>query len=133
MEESSLGSFLEKMMLTDNSDSNEDSDASELTLMTFHSSKGLEFNTVFMVGVEEELLPHKKTIQMAQKRLYMTYTSQRKIHNKEIPRFPSRFINTIDEDLYHFQDKTTFEGMSEEEEKNYKDNFFSNMMSLLDD
>ena len=43
-------------------DEGQDVRKNEVTLMTYHSSKGLEFKNIYMIGVEEETLPHKKTI-----------------------------------------------------------------------
>lgn len=148
--EGTLNNLLDKLLLTDSQDEQKDGEESAISLMTFHSSKGLEFHTVFMMGTEEGLLPHKKVIDLdediseecrltyvgitrAEKNLYMTYAKERNIYGKNQPRHLSRFINNVDEKLYCFQDKTTFDYMTEDEEKDYKENFFSNMMSLLDD
>jgi superfamily I DNA/RNA helicase len=119
--------------------------------MTLHSSKGLEFKNVFLVGVEEETLPHKKTITQgediseerrlcyvgitrAQEKLIMTYTKNRKIYGKDTPRYPSRFLNDVREkDLFTEQDRTTFGHLNEEEAEQYKKSFFSKLFDSLDD
>ena len=79
-----------------------------LRILTIHSSKGLEYDTVYLLGMEEELLPHKKTIKQgediaeerrlcyvgltrAKRKLIMTYCKERTIYNKKIKRFKSRF------------------------------------------
>ena len=153
-----LKTFCERLLLQDSQDKeelndNEDHDVrkNEVTLMTLHSSKGLEFDTVFLVGVEEETLPHKKTISQgddiseerrlcyvgitrAQSRLIMTYAKQRKIFGKDMPRFKSRFLNELkNKDLYREQDRTTFGHLTEEEATDYKKNFFSNLLGSLDE
>jgi DNA helicase-2/ATP-dependent DNA helicase PcrA len=62
-----LDEFLEKILLADSQDTkDEEEKKNEITLMTLHSSKGLEFEQVYLVGMEEELLPHKRTIVMGE-------------------------------------------------------------------
>ncbi|MEJ2201107.1 MAG: 3'-5' exonuclease [Desulfuromonadaceae bacterium] len=66
-EQPSLAGFLEKVSLLDSDQPQRDSKEKKLQqdaviLMSLHSSKGLEFPVVFMVGMEEEYLPHKKSI-----------------------------------------------------------------------
>jgi DNA helicase-2/ATP-dependent DNA helicase PcrA len=149
-EDANLKNFVERLLLSDSQDNRESGDdfvKNEVTLMTLHSSKGLEFDTVFLVGMEEELLPHKRTIQdgtdineerrlcyvgitRARKRLIMTYAKERKIYNKMIPRFKSRFVIELTD---HFKevDRTNFGDMSEDEVKDFKKNFFGNLMGSL--
>ncbi len=157
-ENADLKNFCERLLLQDSQDKEEMSDEedgdvrkNEVTLMTLHSSKGLEFKNVFLVGIEEETLPHKKTISQgediseerrlcyvgitrAQEKLIMTYCKQRKLFGKETPRFVSRFLNTLaSENLFIEQDRTTFGHMSEEEATDYKKSFFSNLLDNLKD
>ncbi len=149
-EDATLRNFVERLLLADSQDSRnstEDFKRHEITLMTLHGSKGLEFDHVFLVGMEEELLPHKKTIidgtdvneerrlcyvgiTRARKKLIMTYAKERKIYNKMIPRYKSRFINELSH-CYKEIDRTNFGEMNEEEVKDYKKNFFNNLMSSL--
>ncbi len=140
--------FLEKILLTDSQDEKEEEEKNEVTLMTMHSSKGLEFDYVFIIGMEEELLPHKRTIvngedieeerrlcyvgiTRARKQVYMTYCKQRMIYNKNSPRHLSRFL-LGKEQFYTHQDRTTFGHMTKEEAQEYKSNFFQGLMSSLD-
>lgn len=157
-ENADLKTFCERLLLQDSQDKEELNDGedhdvrkNEVTLMTLHSSKGLEFDTVFLVGVEEETLPHKKTITQgediseerrlcyvgitrAQAKLIMTYCKQRKLFGKDTPRFKSRFLNELkNKDLYREQDRTTFGHLTEEEATDYKKSFFSNLLGSLDD
>lgn len=157
-ENANLKNFCERLLLQDSqdkddADDSEDGDVrkNEVTLMTLHSSKGLEFKTVFLVGIEEETLPHKKTISQgediseerrlcyvgitrAQEKLIMTYCKQRKLFGKETPRFMSRFLNTLAADnLFVEQDRTTFGHLTEQEATDYKKNFFSNLLDNLKD
>ncbi len=155
-ESATLDKFMEKLMLQDSQDNqNEEEDddvrKNEVTLMTLHSSKGLEFKQVYMVGVEEEILPHKRTIinnegdaeerrlcyvgvTRAQEKLIMTVCKQRKIYGNMLPRHRSRFIVTEDaKRFYTEQDRQNFGHLgSQEEIEEYKKDFFSGLMNLLD-
>ena len=69
-QKTALKSFVEKLLLQDSQDTkeedeDEDSDVrkNEISLLTLHSSKGLEFEKVYLIGMEEKTLPHKKSIQ----------------------------------------------------------------------
>lgn len=156
-ENANLKNFVERLLLQDSQDKDkledEDGDVrkNEVTLMTLHSSKGLEFKKVFLVGMEEETLPHKKTISQgediseerrlayvgitrAQETLIMTYCKQRKLFGKDTPRMKSRFINDLaGKNLFIEQDRTTFGHLTEEEADTYKKSFFSNLLHSLDD
>ena len=150
-----LKNFVERLILQDKQDNttndeDEDIRKNEVTLMTLHSSKGLEFKKVFLVGMEEELLPHKKTIKengdigeelrlcyvgitRAEQELIMTYCKERKIYGKKTPRHHSRFLLELDkEGLYDLADCTQFGHLGDEEAQEYKKNFFSNLMESLD-
>jgi len=79
----------------------EDEDADRVSLMTMHAAKGLEFPTVFIVGVEEELLPHRNSIQQGtleeERRLfYVGITRARRELSLSFARKRSRFGEIID-------------------------------------
>lgn len=151
-EKNILKAFLEKMMLQDNQDDKEEDKEpqDEVTLMTLHSSKGLEFNKVYLLGMEEELLPHKRTITegediseerrlayvgitRARNELVMTYCKERTIYGRKIPRHRSRFINQLENDgLFIEQDRTAFGHLSKDEADKYKKDFFSGLMDSLE-
>jgi ATP-dependent DNA helicase Rep len=92
----------------------EDSDAEQVQLMTLHASKGLEFPYVFMVGVEEGLLPHQGSIDednideerrlayvgitRAQEQLYFTIARERRQNGEFIEPTPSRFLYELPSD-----------------------------------
>ena len=105
-QENALKFFIEKLLLQDSQDKNDDDEEdddvrkNEVTLMTLHSSKGLEFEKVYLIGVEEEILPHKKTIKdnqdineelrlayvgltRAKSELFMTYCKEKKTLRKK--------------------------------------------------
>jgi len=84
----------------------------QVTLLTMHSAKGLEFPVVFIVGLEEGLFPHSRAfesaedleeerrlcyvaITRAQKHLYITHAMQRRTWGEELPAEPSRFLNEV--------------------------------------
>ncbi len=107
-----LKDFIDAMMLRD--DPNEDEQKNQVQLMTFHASKGLEFPAVMLVGIEEDLIPHKRLggdldeerrlfyvgITRAQKKLVMTYCQQRKKMGVIKPVFASRFLREASDSLY---------------------------------
>ena len=107
----SLGEFLEEIsLISDMSSHKEDGD--EVTLMTIHSAKGLEFDVVFLIGMEEGLFPHTMSlmengieeerrlcyvgITRARERLYITNAKRRMLYGKDTMNMPSRFIDEID-------------------------------------
>ncbi|HLD20003.1 MAG TPA: UvrD-helicase domain-containing protein [Patescibacteria group bacterium] len=107
--------FLEEVALLTDLD-REDANKAQLTLMTLHSAKGLEFKTVFMVGCEEGLLPHSNSmmspeeleeerrlcyvgITRAKENLHLTHTRQRTIFGKTIVNLPSQFISDMPDEL----------------------------------
>ena len=114
--DNSLSEFLDSIALvsdTDKLDENEEA----VTLMTMHSAKGLEYNVVFIVGMEDGLFPSKKSIfenddveeerrlcyvgiTRARKKLYLTNAKQRTLYGSTSYTIPSRFISEIPESLY---------------------------------
>ncbi|MBV0933222.1 DNA helicase Rep [Marinobacterium weihaiense] len=97
---------------------NEEDDSDRVQLMTLHASKGLEFPHVFLLGMEEELLPHRNSIEMdtieeerrlayvgitrAQKTLTMTLAKQRRQFGEWMECMPSRFLDELPaEDIEH--------------------------------
>ena len=149
-----LKTFVERLLLQDSQDTEdleEDDDVrkNEVTMMTLHSSKGLEFDIVYLVGMEEEMLPHKRVvlegediseerrlayvgITRAREKLIMTCCKERKIYGKKLPRHKSRFLNELD-GFFNTQDRTTFGHMSEDEAQEYKKSFFAGLLDKLDD
>ena len=142
----SLQGFLETMALTDLIENKEEKTASGVTLISFHSSKGLEFPVVFIAGTEEEILPHKKSINAdggieeerrlfyvgitrAMKELFITYTDHRTRYGKETPSVPSRFLCEIPEDVS--QKVERFEKMEPEEEEAYVKGLYESFMAKM--
>lgn len=108
---SQLAAFLDHAAL-EAGENQADSYESSVQLMTLHSAKGLEFNTVFLTGVEEGLFPSKQSeeeigrleeerrlcyvgITRAREQLFITYAENRRIYGRETYNTPSRFIREI--------------------------------------
>ncbi len=106
-----LGGFLEEVALavSDERPGNDDERRGDaVTLMTLHAAKGLEFPHVYLVGMEEGLLPHLKAVKddgveeerrlayvgitRAQKRLTVSYAASRARFGRRAPTMPSRFL-----------------------------------------
>lgn len=113
--EDALATFLEDVALISDLDKlKEDNDAA--TLITLHAAKGLEFKAVFIVGMEDEILPHRNSldriealeeerrlayvgITRAMERLYLIYTFKRTLYGNTNMSRPSRFLLDIPREL----------------------------------
>lgn len=107
----SLATFIDHMELRDDPSNSEEN---EVSLMTLHASKGLEFPVVFLIGVEEDLLPHRTLgsdvdeerrlfyvgITRAQKELQLSYCRTRRRYGAPRAVAASRFLIEIDASLY---------------------------------
>lgn len=111
----SLEEFLENISLV--SDKNEYKEVDDgINLMTLHSAKGLEFNDVFLVGMEEGIFPHNRSfeseseleeerrlcyvgITRAKEHLWLMNAKKRTLFGQVSMNFPSRFIKEINSDL----------------------------------
>ena len=113
-----LGLFLESSALEGGQDAGATGEA--VTLMTLHSAKGLEFPVVFLVGMEQGLLPHARALwgdgangdeleeerrlcyvglTRAREKLILTYASQRTLHGRTESTTPSQFLDEIPSNL----------------------------------
>lgn len=131
--EGSLGGFLEEVSLYTDLDSlNADDDS--VILMTMHSAKGLEFRTVFLPGMEENLFPSYQSsmsetdlqeerrlayvaVTRAKERLYLLNASQRMLFGRTTRNRPSRFVNEIPQSLIERIDESRPFGISRPVEK----------------
>jgi DNA helicase-2/ATP-dependent DNA helicase PcrA len=110
-----LPQFLDQVAL-DSGDRQADEDQDAVQLMTLHSAKGLEFPLVFIAGVEENLFPHKMSldepgrleeerrlayvgITRAMKKLYLTFAESRSIYGTESFNSVSRFVRDIPKEV----------------------------------
>jgi DNA helicase-2/ATP-dependent DNA helicase PcrA len=114
-EDGTLEAFLEEISLISDIDNWKQSNDA-LTLMTLHAAKGLEFRTVFLVGMEENIFPHANSlydpeqleeerrlcyvgITRAKERLYMTLARKRMLFGNISANSPSRFLDDISDHL----------------------------------
>ena len=115
-DETSLSDFLQEVALLTDLDSDNDADQPKVTLMTVHAAKGLEFPTVFVVGLEENIFPSPMctgsvreleeerrllyvAITRAEKHCILTCAQNRFRYGKMEYDTPSRFIKDIDASL----------------------------------
>ena len=139
----SLEDFLLEVSLV--SDVNEyKDDKNRVSLMTVHSVKGLEFDYVFIIGLEEGIFPHMNSLMMeneleeerrlcyvaitrAKEKLYIVNARTRMMFGHDSANLPSRFINEINRDLLdgavseieHKEEKINIEDKFYKEEANY--------------
>ena len=122
-----LGEFLAQVALVSDID-NMDAIANNVTLMTLHAAKGLEFPVVFMAGMDEGVFPHQRTftnpseleeerrlmyvgVTRAEEKLYLTSAKRRQMWGEFKYYNPSRFIEEIPPQLMN---RTSFEGSTSE-------------------
>ena len=117
----SLADFLEEIsLIADITEHHEEDDV--VTLMTIHSAKGLEFEVVFIVGMEDGIFPHQNSfceeggleeerrlcyvgITRAKRRLYISNAKRRLLYGKDVMNSPSRFIKEIAPDLLEVENE----------------------------
>ncbi len=109
-EEPSLSHFLQEISLVSDQDTIRE-EQSLVTLMTLHNAKGLEFGAVFMIGMEEGIFPHSRSIEeqgieeerrlayvgmtRAKERLTLTHAQTRSLWGSRAHNLPSRFIDEL--------------------------------------
>ena len=125
-----LAEYLRMLSLESSTDKQDDT-GDKVVLTTLHGAKGLEFPICFMIGLEEELLPHARTLQpqstdvidadhatdiseerrlcyvgitRAQRKLYLTRACTRVTRGRSVPRTPSRFLLEIPDELLEVRD-----------------------------
>jgi DNA helicase-2/ATP-dependent DNA helicase PcrA len=111
-DEPSLSSFLQEISLYSDQDALRDGEgAGQVTLMTIHNAKGLEYRAVFMLGMEEGIFPHSRSIEEAEveeerrlcyvgmtrakERLTMLHASRRSLYGRSDANLPSRFLDEL--------------------------------------
>ncbi|MEZ8141146.1 ATP-dependent DNA helicase Rep [Enterovibrio norvegicus FF-33] len=121
-EQKTLREVVQRLTLRDMMERGEDSDdADQVQLMTLHASKGLEFPYVFLVGMEEGLLPHQSSIDednveeerrlayvgitRAQKEMTFTLCKERRQYGELIKPLPSRFLEELPYDDVEWEEK----------------------------
>ena len=146
-EEGDLESAINKLILRDlleNQDKDEESN--RVQLMTLHAAKGLEFPFVFIIGMEEELLPHRNSIETgdieeerrlayvgitrAQRLLTFTLASQRKQYGEILTTTPSRFLDELPQELLEWDGRKS--DMTPEKSKARGKETLARLKSLFD-
>ncbi|HRY59820.1 MAG TPA: UvrD-helicase domain-containing protein [Patescibacteria group bacterium] len=115
----SLETFLQDVSLITNADQ-QDYIKDSVSMMTLHSAKGLEFNYVFIVGMEEGIFPHSQSmtdfkdleeerrlcyvgVTRAKKRIYLLYANSRMLYGGIQSNPPSRFLEEMPQELLEYK------------------------------
>ncbi len=139
-----LGGFLMGITLSSDIPKSSDKEIVEdkVTLLTLHSAKGLEFPHVYLVGMEEGILPHGNNENIEEERrlcyvgftrametLTLTSCQTRRKYGRPEQQMPSRFLEDIPSDLMDMK------GLGHEEELDHEDadEYFTNLKGLLED
>ena len=113
-EENGLRDFIDHSALSSDTDKYDRNAA--VTMMTVHAAKGLEFPVVFLVGLEDGIFPHSRSVNdpneleeerrlayvaitRAEKILYVTHAMRRRVYGEEMAAEPSQFLNEMPLDL----------------------------------
>jgi len=144
----SLMDLINRLSLMDILDRNKDSDKNEqcVHLMTLHAAKGLEFPHVFLVGFEEDLLPHRTSIEeegieeerrlayvgitRAQKNLTISYAKKRKRAGEWQECEPSRFLEELPIDDLEWEEKGPEQPAEKKQERGRA--YLANLRDMLD-
>ena len=138
-EEVYISNFLQEVALVTDADkdNNDENAADRISLMTIHASKGLEFNTVFIVGVEENIFPSPRAcdfpreleeerrlfyvaITRAEKHCFISCAKSRYQYGNMLFNEPSRFLRELDRNVVDVNGKLTTS------RSDYEDNMFGN-------
>lgn len=143
-DEIGIDEAVSKLILRDMLEQQEEEDDSDkVHLLTLHASKGLEFPHVFIMGLEEEILPHRNSIEednieeerrlmyvgitRAKQTLVLTYSAMRKQYGEKYETIPSRFLDELPED------DLQWEGGDQQDKQRAQDKGKSTMAALLND
>ncbi|MEJ2466999.1 MAG: 3'-5' exonuclease, partial [Candidatus Thiodiazotropha sp.] len=146
LQEKTLGEMVTHLTLMDLLErQNEEEDPDQVHLMTLHAAKGLEFPHVFLIGMEEELLPHRSSIEednieeerrlayvgitRAQRSLTLTYAAKRKRFGEMVACEPSRFLQELPEEDLRWEGRGS--QLSPEEKQERGSAHLANLKSLL--
>ena len=142
----SLQQFLDRMALQENKDDDDIEKQKGVCLITLHASKGLEFPVVYLVGLENGILPHKRSqeegtideerrllyvgITRAQDELTMTYCNYRSKYGERVHCESSIFLKELD---FSFIDESDYEDiMGAEATEEEQESFFSSLKDMLE-
>ncbi len=140
-----LLTYLNRLSLDTREEEDQLPSSHRVTLMTLHGAKGLEFRLVFLIGMEEDLLPHSGMqgeapnieeerrlcyvgMTRAREKLYLTRAATRLKRGREVVRTPSRFLDDLPRELLEVTDLTgPPQGPPDAKEKS----FFANLKEKL--
>ncbi len=125
-----LGEFLSEMALRTDADTTENKEG--VKLMTIHAAKGLEFDVVFLVGVEDGYMPYRRggfawrdvddeeeekrlfyvAVTRPRRHLYITYAEYRTLWGDTVPRKPSPYVEFVESALLEVNEKFDTDGES---------------------
>lgn len=143
-EEKNLTNFLANISLASDTDGEYEEGIEKVSLMTMHSSKGLEFPIVFIIGMEEKIFPIARAISSmnemdieeerrlcyvgitrAMRELYLTHTANRTLYGKTNVNMKSRFLGELPEECIEYLDSTA-------KDPGYKDADYSLLKTYAD-
>ncbi len=109
--DASLSAFLQEVSLYSDQDALRDDEGGQVTLMTLHNAKGLEFRVVYVLGLEEGIFPHSRSLEensleeerrlcyvgmtRAKERLAMLHATRRSLYGRSEANLPSRFLDEL--------------------------------------
>ena len=146
---SALVDFLSRMTLDPSEkDKDDEENKNQVTLLTLHGAKGLEYPIVFLVGMEEGFLPHRRTIEeakdfseerrlayvgitRAKEQLILTRAKNRIRYGKPVPRNPSRFLEEIPQSLIVTQDESLTPEPTTQEKRVEHENKVKNFLAEI--
>jgi ATP-dependent DNA helicase Rep len=145
-EDRDIEAVIRKLVLLDLLEQQAEEDNSDkVQLMTLHAAKGLEFPHVTMMGLEEDLLPHRNSIESgtieeerrlmyvgitrAKQTLTLTYSSKRKFGGESMPTTPSRFLEELPADELEWEGRSS--GRSVEQKQALGNAHLSNLKNLF--
>jgi len=124
----------------------EEDDKDAVSLMTLHTSKGLEFPYVFLVGMEEDILPHANSLEengleeerrlayvgitRAKQHLTITFAKTRNRFGEKITCEPSRFLDELPPELIEWEGQVV---KSAEERQETAKSYINNLQDMLND
>ncbi len=142
-----LAEIIAHMCLMDLLERNQEEDEENaISLMTMHTAKGLEFPYVFLIGVEEEILPHANSMEedgleeerrlayvgitRAKQYLTITYANMRNKYGEKISCEPSRFLEELPEKNCEWADRVV---VTPEQMQATSQSYISSLQAMLDD
>ena len=145
-DETAVEASIRKLVLRDLLERQEEEDDSDrVQLATLHASKGLEFPYVFLIGCEENILPHRNSIESdnieeerrlayvgvtrAMRELKITYCNSRRMGGEKVETSPSRFLEELPDEHIFWEGKTP---VSEEQKRAKGESTLASLFASFD-